>query len=120
MYRLRKALYGLKQALRAWYSRVNAYLLDNGFDKHDDEPTLYIKESDGNIAIIVLYVDDLIFTSSDDFLITDFKEVMKSEFEMTDLGLLKYFLDIEVKQTKNGIFISPVKYVTSILERFNM
>eukprot|EP00253_Pinus_taeda_P011834 PITA_11834 len=120
VYRLKKALYGLKQAPRAWYSRIDAYLLNNGFDKCDGEPTLYIKESEGKILIIILYVDDLIFTSSDDFLITNFKQVMKSEFEMTDLGLLRYFLGIEMKQTKNGIFISQAKYVVEILERFKM
>eukprot|EP00253_Pinus_taeda_P007829 PITA_07829 len=119
-YRLRKALYGLKQAPRAWYSRIDAYLLDNGFSKCDDEPTLYIKESVGKIHIVVLYVDDLIFTSIDDFLIADFKEVMKSEFEMTNLGFLRYFLGIEVKQTENGIFVSQEKHVVDILERFNI
>ena len=62
----------------------------------------------------------MIFTSSDDFLIADFKQVMKNEFEMTDLGLLKYVLGIEVKQTKNGIFISQAKSVADILERFKM
>lgn len=118
--RLRKALYGLKQALRAWYSRIDAYLMDNGFDKCDGESTLYIKQSDDNILIVIFYVDDLIFIGSDDFLIVDFKGVMKSEFEITDLGLLRYFLGIEVKQNENEIFISQAKYVAEILERFNM
>jgi len=83
---------------------LDAYLLDNGFNKCDSEPNLYIKESDGKILVIVLYVDDLIFTGSDDFLVTDFKQVMKNELEMADLGMLRYFLGIEVKQTENGIF----------------
>eukprot|EP00253_Pinus_taeda_P032739 PITA_32739 len=56
----------------------------------------------------------------DDFLIVDFKQVMKSKFEITDLGLSRYFLGIEVKQTKNGIFISQAKCVAEILGRFNM
>ena len=86
---------------------IDAYLLDNGFDKYDSEPTLYIKESDGKILIVILYVDDLIFIGSDDFLIVDFKQVMKNESEiMIDLGLLRYFLGIEVKQTENDIFLS--------------
>lgn len=89
----------MKQAPRAWYSKIDTHLLDNGFDKCDEEPTLYIKESDDKIPFVFLDVDDLTFTDSDDFLITDFKEVMKSEFEMTDLGFLRYFLGIEVKQT---------------------
>ena len=115
-----KFLYGMKQAPCAWYSRVYAYLMDNGFEKCDSKPTLYIKENGGKIIIVILYVDDLIFTESDDFLIVDFKAIMKSESEMTDLGLLRYFLGIEVKQTENGIFISQARYVAEILERFNM
>ena len=63
--------------------------MENGFDKCDGEPTLYIKENEGKLLIVVLYVDDLIFTGSDDFLIADFKAVMKIEFEMTDWGLLR-------------------------------
>ena len=96
--RLKKALYGLKQAPRAWYSRIDFYLLENEFDKCEGEPTVYIKEKDGKILIVVLYVDDVIFTGNDDYLIKNFKSVMKEEFEMTDMGLLRYFLGIEVDQ----------------------
>ena len=67
--------------------------------RSDCEPTLYIKENDGKIIIVVLYVDDLIFTGNDVSFIVDFKAVMKSEFEMTYLGLLRYLLGIEVKKT---------------------
>eukprot|EP00253_Pinus_taeda_P022328 PITA_22328 len=118
--RLKKALYGLKQALRAWYSRIDSYLQENGSEKCEGEPTLYIKEKDGKILIVVLYVDDFIFTSNDDCLIENFKTVMKEEFEMTDMGLLRYFLGIEVDQNENGIFISQARYVNEVLERFNM
>ena len=92
--KLKKALYGLKQAPRAWYNRIDVYLIENGFEKCDGEPTLYIKVNDSKILIVVLYVDDLIFTSNDASLIADFKIVMKSEFEMTYLGFLRYFLGI--------------------------
>eukprot|EP00253_Pinus_taeda_P014116 PITA_14116 len=118
--RLKKALYGLKQALRAWYSRIDSYLLENGFDKCEGEPTVYIKEKDGKLLIVVLYVDDVIFTGNDVCLIENFKSVMKEEFEMTDMGLLRYFLGIEVDQNENGIFISQAKYVNEVLGRFNM
>ena len=87
-------------------SRIDSYLMSNGFSKRDGEPTLYIKASNGNVLIVVLYVDDLIFTKNDNFLIGEFKEAMKNEFEMTDLGLLKYFLGIEVKKLHDDIFIS--------------
>eukprot|EP00253_Pinus_taeda_P028156 PITA_28156 len=118
--RWKKALYGLKQAPRAWYSRIDSYLLENGFAKCEGEPTLYIEENDGKILIVVLYVDDVIFTGNDDYLIENFKTVMKEKFEKTDMGLLRYFLGIEVEQSGNGIFISQAKYVKEVLERFHM
>ena len=120
VYRLKRALYGLKKAPRAWYSRIDSYLMSNGFSKSNGDPTLYIKATNGNVLIFVLYVDDLIFTGNDKTLIGEFKEAMKSEFEMTDLGLFKYFLSIEVKQMHDGIFISQEKYAGQILERFKM
>ena len=110
----------MKQAPRAWYNRIDAYLFENGFEKCDGEPTLYIKENEGKIIIVVLYVDDLIFIGNEFSLIADFKVVMKSEFEMTDLGFLRYLLGIEVEKNENGIFISQEKYVEAVLKRFNM
>ena len=74
---LKKALYGLKKIARAWYSRIDAYLLENGFEKCEGEPTLYIKEKDGKMLIVVLYVDDVIFTGNDAYLIENSKTVMK-------------------------------------------
>ena len=92
--RLKKALYGLKQAPRVWYTMIDSYLLENRFEKCEGEPTLYIKEKDGKILIVVLYFYDVIFTSNDDYLIENFKTVTKEEFEMIDMGLLRYFLGI--------------------------
>ena len=107
VYRLKKALYGLKQAPRAWYTRIDSYFLNHGFHKCQHEHTLYVKvNNDGDIIIACLYVDDLIFTASNSKLLSDFKEAMVKEFEMTDLGLMSYFLGIEVQQTDEGIFIS--------------
>ena len=73
MCKLKKTLYGLKQAPRAWYSRIESYLLENGFEKCEGEPTLYIKGNDGKMLIVVLYVDDVIFTGNDDYLIENFQ-----------------------------------------------
>ena len=95
MYRLKQVLYGLKQAPRAWYSGIHSYIIENGFHRSESEPTLYTKVNEkGNMLIVFLYVDDLIFTG--DFGIKDFRIVMESEFEMTDFGLMKLFLGIEV------------------------
>ncbi len=100
VYRLRKALYGLKQAPRAWYSRINEFFHQKGYERSPNEPTLYLKKfSTDAIVIVSLYVDDMIYTGSSQELILNFKEVMMKEFEMTDLGELHYFLGLEVRQT---------------------
>lgn len=119
--RLKKALYGLKQAPRAWYSRIDAYFIKEGFHKCPYEHTLYVKVSDeGKLLIVCLYVDDLIYTGNDAHMFNDFKSSMMKEFDMSDLGLMHYFLGIEVIQLGVGIFISQKKYVSDVLERFNM
>ena len=80
VYRPKKALYGLKQAPRAWYTCIDSYLTQNGFHRSGSDPTLYTKVNElGNILIVFLYVDDLIFTG--DYGIADFKTVMESELK---------------------------------------
>ena len=92
---MKNEVYDLKQAPRAWYSWIDSYVTENGFHKSESELTLYTKVDDqGNMFIFYLYVDHLIFTG--DFGIADFKAVMESEFEMTDMGLMKNFWGIEV------------------------
>ncbi|KAK0597380.1 hypothetical protein LWI29_024681 [Acer saccharum] len=119
VYRLRKALYGLKQAPRAWYSRIDSFFLKNGFKRCPYEHALYTKEVEsGNFLIACLYVDDLIFTGNSVIMGNDFKRSMMNEFEMTDMGLLHYFLGIEVKQTNEGIVISQQKYAKDLLKKF--
>ncbi|KAM1072945.1 hypothetical protein ACFX2B_017883 [Malus domestica] len=121
VYKLRKALYGLKQAPRAWYSRIEAYFLKEWFVKCPHEHTLFIKVGDGgNILVVCLYVDDLIYTGNDESMFSKFKQSMMNEFEMTDLGKMRYFLGIEVLQKPDGIFICQKKYAQEVLERFNM
>ena len=108
--RLRKALYGLKQAPRAWYSRIDQYFMDRGFRRSKSEPTLYIKSQGQYTLLLSLYVDDLIYTENNTKMMMEFKEDMMKTFEMTDLGLMSYFLVIEVSQRNEGIFISQKKY----------
>jgi hypothetical protein len=122
VYRLRRALYGLKQASRAWYSRIEAYFLKERFEKCPYEHTLFIiKSSQGtSLLLMCLYVDDLIFTGNDETLFSSFKHSMMKEFNMTDLGRMRYFLGLEVLQRADGIFICQRKYAQEVLERFNM
>ena len=89
VYRLRKALYGLKQAPRAWYSKIDNFFHENGFERSQHEPTLYVKKQGTHGFLIVsLYVDDMIYTGSSFDLISEFQQSMKSMFDMTDLGEL--------------------------------
>lgn len=121
VYKLKKALYGLKQAPRAWYSHIDAYFLKEGFRKCPYEHTLYTKiGDDGKMLMVCLYVDDLIYTGNDRVMFEKFKESIMLEFDMTDLGLLHYFLGLEVIQFDAGNFICQKKYVEEILERFQM
>lgn len=97
VYKLRKAPYGLKQAPRAWYSRIEAYFKKEGFHKCDYEHTLFVKiNKEGSMLIVSLYVNDLLCTGNDESMIVEFKNSMKNEFDMTDLGKMKYFLGLEV------------------------
>ncbi|CAL5340443.1 unnamed protein product [Camellia sinensis] len=121
VYKLRKALYGLKQAPRAWYSKIDGYFQQNGFLRSENEPTLYMKkEGKNDFIIICLYVDDIIYTSSSSSLVAEFKSRMMHEFEMSDMGLLHYFLGLEVQQAEDGIFISQRKYAKDLLNKFGM
>ncbi|GAU50271.1 hypothetical protein TSUD_131240 [Trifolium subterraneum] len=120
VYKLRKALYGLKQAPRAWYSKIEAHFLYEGFKKCPVEHTLFVKHVDQNTLIVSVYVDDLIVTGNNMNLINEFKVSMKRQFAMSDLGKMKFFLGVEVIQTDKGIFIHQMKYATEILGRFQM
>jgi hypothetical protein len=117
--RLKKALYGLKQALRAWYSRIDSYLQQLGFEKSEADPNLYFIVVGEDPLILLLYVDDLFITGAER-LISSYKESLASEFKMTDIGLMHYFLGLEVWQEPGHVFLGQGKYVCDILRRFQM
>ena len=99
---------------------MEAYFIKEGFEKCNYEHTLFIKRQDIKVVIVSLYVDDLIVFGNDELMIVEFKDSMKREFDMTDLGRMRYFLGLEVLQKSNGIFISQHKYALEVLKRFGM
>ncbi|KAL4021602.1 hypothetical protein IC575_020408 [Cucumis melo] len=102
-------------------SRINKHFLDNGYLRCPYEHSFYIKTNGhGDILVVYLYKDDLIFTENCASMFEDLKKVMTQEFEMTDIGPMSYYLPIEVKQLEEGIFISQERYTREILEKFNM
>lgn len=120
VYRLKKALYGLKQAPRAWNNKIDKYLVEHRFLKSPSEPSLYVKMQGNHFLILCLYVDDLIYTGNNSQMMEEFKKAMMQEYEMTDLGLMRYFLGMQVKQRPGQIFISQEKYADDLLKKFNM
>ncbi|KAH9671118.1 hypothetical protein KPL70_017229 [Citrus sinensis] len=118
VYKLCKALYGLKQAPRAWYDRLKNFLLDNDFSMGKADTTLFVKHKNQDILIVQIYIDDIIFGSTNELLCKDFLSCMSQEFEMSMMGELKYFLGLQIKQNEEGIFINQAKYVKDLLKRF--
>ena len=105
VYMLNKALYGLKQAPRAWNEKLNKVLGDLKFIKCSKEASLYQKKQREYLLLVAVYVDDLRITSSSIDMILEFKKSMSTIFEMSDLGLLTYYLGIEVHQYGGGIML---------------
>ncbi|KAK2451189.1 putative mitochondrial protein [Trifolium repens] len=102
VFKLKKSLYGLKQAPRAWYERLSNFLLENGFQKGQIDNTLFRKTTKKDILIIQIYVDDIIFGSTNASLCKNFSKLMQDEFEMSMMGELKFFLGIQINQGKDG------------------
>ncbi|GJR37776.1 putative ribonuclease H-like domain-containing protein [Tanacetum coccineum] len=113
-----KALYGLHQAPRAWYETLFIYLLDNGFYKGQIDKTLFIKRGKGDILLVQVYVDGIIFGFTKKSLCTDFEQIMHKRFQISSMGELTFFLSLQVKQKEDGIFISQDKYVGEISKKF--
>ncbi|GJW05048.1 putative ribonuclease H-like domain-containing protein [Tanacetum coccineum] len=119
VYKVVKVLYGLHQAPRAWYETLANYLLSNGFKRGKIDQTLFIKKQKGDILLVQVYVDDIIFGSTNKELCTGFEKLMKDKFQMSSMGELTFFLGLQVQQKEDGIFISQDKYVAEILKKFN-
>nr|GEU76059.1 putative ribonuclease H-like domain-containing protein [Tanacetum cinerariifolium] len=120
VYKVVKALYGLHQAPRAWYETLANYLLENGFQRGKRDQTLFIKRQKGDILLVQIYVDDIIFGATNKDLCKSFEKLMKDKFQMSSMGELTFFSGLQVKQKKDGIFISQDKYVDKILRKFRL
>jgi hypothetical protein len=118
--RLRKVLYGLRQALRAWNSKLDDTLKKMDFVQSKHEHAIY-KRSHGDVILLVgVYVDNLVITGSSLTAVEEFKEEMKSPFLMSDIGLLSFYLDIEVRQDAGGITLQQTHYAKKILKMAGM
>ncbi|GKD76152.1 putative ribonuclease H-like domain-containing protein, partial [Tanacetum coccineum] len=117
-YKVEKALYGLHQAPRAWYETLSTYLLNNGFQRGQIDKTLFIKRVKGDILLVQVYVDDIIFGSTRNEMRIEFEKMMHKKLQTSSMGELIFFLGLQVTQKDDGIFISQDKYVDDILKKF--
>jgi hypothetical protein len=120
VYKLRNALYGLKQAPRAWYERLRDFLLSKGFKMGKVDTTLFTKKLGNDLFVMQIYVNDIIFGSTNQEFCEEVGKMMASEFEMSMIGELRYFLGLQIKQMKNGTFVSQGKYIKDMLKKFGM
>ncbi|KAJ9566535.1 hypothetical protein OSB04_002501 [Centaurea solstitialis] len=120
VYKLNKALYGLKQAPRAWYETLSTFLIAKGFTRGKIDSTLFVKSYKDHVFLAQIYVDDIIFGSTKAKLCKKFESLMQSQYKMSMMGELTYFLGLQVKQSEKGIFISQGKYVRDMLKKFDL
>ncbi|KAJ0480224.1 putative RNA-directed DNA polymerase [Helianthus annuus] len=118
--RLKKTLYGLKQSPRAWFGRFTLAMKGYGFRQSNSDHTLFLKQRGKLITCLIIYVDDMIISGNDEEELRKLNANLFAEFQMKDLGRLKYFLGIEVLRSKQGIFICQKKYVLDLLVETGM
>jgi hypothetical protein len=120
VYKLSKALYGLKQAPRAWYECLRDFLITNGFKIGKADPTRFNKTVAKDLFVCQIYVDDIIFGSTNKSTCEEFSRIMIHKFEMLMMGGLKYYLGFQIKQLQDGTFISQTKYIQDMFKKFGM
>jgi hypothetical protein len=120
VYKLSKALYGLKQSPRAWYERLIDFLISKGFKIGVVDTTLFTKTIGKDLFVCQIYVNDIIFGSTNQDFCEEFGELMSKEFEMSMIGELNYFLGLQIKQLKQGTFVCQSKYVKDLLKKFGL
>jgi hypothetical protein len=116
---LNKALYGLKQSPRAWNQKIATYLKEEGFKQSQADPCLFIRETEGNLALLSLYVDDCMIIGEEKD-IQKTKEILTSQFKMKDLGEVKQIVGIQVERDQESTKIFQTKKIEEMLTRFNM
>jgi len=117
---LKKSLYGLKQAPRAWYAKMDSYLLSQNFVRCKSDPNVYMLMMVDSLLPLVLYVDDLLIIGCLTSTIVAVKRILHDRFLMADMGIIHFFLGLEISQDASSIKLSQAKYARDLLERFHM
>ncbi|KAM0990119.1 hypothetical protein ACFX2C_008681 [Malus domestica] len=118
--KLNRSLYGLKQASRAWNDRFSRFLLTLGFKSSYADSSLYVKQNGPSIIVLLLYVDDIILSGDYDTQVQAVIDQLTAEFDMNDLGILHYFISLQIDYRPTGFLVHQTKYVTNFLTKTNM
>jgi len=106
VFKLKKALYGLKQSPRQWYERLSNFFLSQGYERGKTDKTLFIKKASNDIVLVQVYVNDIIFGTTNENLCKQFVAAMQGEFKMSMMGELNYFLGLQIKKFHHGTFLN--------------
>jgi hypothetical protein len=120
VYKISKILYGLKQAPRAWYARLKTFSLEHVYVTGSVDKTIFTLNHGTDFLLVQIYVNNIIFGGSSHTLVSRFQEILESEFQMSMMGELTFFLGIQVKQMKQGTFVHQAKYTKNLIKKFNM
>ena len=116
--RLVKSLYGLKQAPKQWHEKFDSVMMSNGFSINECDKCLYIKNTNHGYVLLCLYVDDMLILGSNNDIINQTKNMLKSKFDMKDMGLADVILGIKILRKSEGYILTQSHYAEKILERF--
>ncbi|GJR12952.1 retrovirus-related pol polyprotein from transposon TNT 1-94 [Tanacetum coccineum] len=120
LYKLKKALYGLKQASRAWYDMLSSFFISQQFSKGAVDPTLFTRHARNHILLVQIYVDDIIFASTNTAMCNEFANQMTTKFKMSMMGQMSFFLGLQISQSPRGIFINQSKYASEIIKKYGL
>lgn len=114
--RLHKSLYGLKQASRHWNQTFTKVLVDAGYTQSESDTSFYVKASPTAFVAVLVYVDDIVIASNNDEELSALKSTLVAAFKIKDLGLMRFFLGLEIARSVSGISVCQRKYALDLLE----
>ncbi|GJX27826.1 retrovirus-related pol polyprotein from transposon TNT 1-94 [Tanacetum coccineum] len=117
---LKKALYGLKKAPRAWYDMLSSFLISQHFNKGAFDPTLFIRKAGNDLLLVQVYVDNIIFASTNTAMCDEFAYLMTIKFKMSMMGQMLFFLGLQISKSPRGIFLNQSKYASKIIQKYGL